>query len=246
MATALDDRPQTRASLRYGRFSATKARQVLDLVRGKPVAEARAILELTERACSVPILKVLDSAIANAEHNDSIAGEELFVAACWADEGPTLRRFRPRARGRATRIRKRTCHVTIVLARFTPTELAALRARTAGRGAAPADARAQRARRVARSRSREAVAPEAEETVTEATGAEQTSEDTSVEAAEATTEAAEATTEAAEASTEAADAEIDETAAEDTPAGAAEDTADAGEEPADAGDDGETSGEKDA
>src|SRR3569832_294841 len=98
---------EVRAQLRYGRFSPYKAREVLDLVRGKNVAEARSILQFTERACSVPILKVLDSAVANAGANNDIPPDELFVSACYADEGPTLKRFRPRARGRGARLRAR-------------------------------------------------------------------------------------------------------------------------------------------
>jgi large subunit ribosomal protein L22 len=143
---------EVRAQLRYGRFSPYKAREVLDLVRGKHVAEARSILQFTERACSVPILKVLDSAVANAGANNDIPPDELFVSACFADEGPTLKRFRPRARGRGARIRKRTCHITIVLGRLSANELEKARIRDAGRRVAPADARASRARRVARSR----------------------------------------------------------------------------------------------
>ena len=143
---------EVRAQLRYARFSAYKAREVLDLVRGKPVAEARSILQFTERGSSEPILKVLESAIANAGHNNDIPPDELYVATAYADEGPTLRRFRPRARGRGTRIRKRTCHVTIVLSRLSATELERQRSKDAGRRVAPADARASRARRVAQSR----------------------------------------------------------------------------------------------
>jgi large subunit ribosomal protein L22 len=157
MATPLASEPvakplEIRAVLRYGRFSSYKAREVLDLIRGKSVAEARAILAFTERGCAVPILKLLESAVANAGNNHDLPPEELFVSACFADEGPTLRRYRPRARGRGARIRKRTCHITIVLGRYTGEELARMRERAAARRAAPADARAARARRVAGSR----------------------------------------------------------------------------------------------
>jgi large subunit ribosomal protein L22 len=103
----------TRATLRYDQASPTKVRQVLDLVRGLDVAEAREILRFSQRAASVEVAKLLDSAIANAEHNDHVSSDELFVHAAWADEGPTAKRFRPRARGRGTRIRKRTSHITI-------------------------------------------------------------------------------------------------------------------------------------
>ena len=108
-----------RAQARYVRTSARKARLVCDHIRGKDVAEARAILAFTPRAAAKPWLKLLESAVANAEHNHELIGEELRIAAVHADEGPTLKRFRPRAMGRATRIRKRTSHLTITL---TPKE----------------------------------------------------------------------------------------------------------------------------
>ena len=110
-----NERPGVRAQHRYARLSAYKAREVLDLIRGKSVDEARSILQFTERGAADEIGKVLDSAVANAGHNNDIPPEELFVSACYADEGPTLKRFRPRAQGRATRIRKRTSHLTITL-----------------------------------------------------------------------------------------------------------------------------------
>lgn len=146
-----NERPGTRASLRYARFSAYKAREVLNLIRGLPVAEARDILVLTERSAADHILKLLDSAVANAVANDGIGADELFVSACFADEGPTLKRFRPRARGRAGRIRKRTTHVTIIVSRLSSTDLAAKRERDAAKGTARTPA-ASRAARVAKSR----------------------------------------------------------------------------------------------
>jgi large subunit ribosomal protein L22 len=91
-------------------------RRVLDLVRGLPVEDARNVLTFTNRRAAGTIKKVLESAVANAEHNHALDGDELFVAEAYADEGPTLKRYRPRARGRATRIRKRTSHITIVVA----------------------------------------------------------------------------------------------------------------------------------
>jgi len=104
------------AKARFIRQSPYKVRRVLDLVRGLPVTEARAILRHTNRRAAEPIAKCLDSAVANAEHNLALDEDELFVAEAFADEGPTLKRWRPRARGRATRIRKRTSHITIVVA----------------------------------------------------------------------------------------------------------------------------------
>ena len=109
-----------RAQARYVRTSARKARLVCDHIRGKDVEQARAILSFTPRGAAKPWLKLLESAIANAEHNHELVGEELRIAAVHADEGPTLKRYRPRAMGRATRIRKRTSHLTITL---TPKEL---------------------------------------------------------------------------------------------------------------------------
>jgi len=104
---------KVRAHNRFVRQSPYKVRRVLDLVRGLPVEEAEHVLRLTNRAAAKPIAKALGSAIANAEHNHAL--EDLVVAEAFADEGPTLRRFKPRARGRATRIDKRTSHITIVL-----------------------------------------------------------------------------------------------------------------------------------
>lgn len=105
-----------RAQAKHVRQSPYKVRRVLDLVRGLPVDEARVVLDFTNRKAAVSIKKVLDSAIANAEHNFALDAEELYVQQAYADEGPTLKRWRPRARGRATKIRKRTSHITIVVA----------------------------------------------------------------------------------------------------------------------------------
>jgi large subunit ribosomal protein L22 len=160
-----NERPGTRAQVRYSRMSATKAREVLDLVRGKHVHEADAILEFSERDSAIVIRKCLASAVSNARVNDEQDPESLYVSACYADEGPTLKRWRPRARGRATRIRKRTCHITVIVSRMDDetlqrwqeqqakaTPAAAGRARR--RGGASADRRA----RVAKSRAAQAEA----------------------------------------------------------------------------------------
>jgi large subunit ribosomal protein L22 len=104
------------AKAKHVRQSPYKVRRVLDLVRGLPVDDARVVLQHTPRRAADPILKCLDSAVANAEHNLAADAEELVVVEAYADEGPTLKRWRPRARGRATRIRKRTSHITIVVA----------------------------------------------------------------------------------------------------------------------------------
>jgi len=110
------DRVLVRAQAKYVRTSARKARLVCDHIRGKSVPEARAILGFTPRAAARDWSKVLESAVANAEANHELIGDELKVAEAYADEGPTLKRYRPRAMGRATRIRKRTSHLTITLA----------------------------------------------------------------------------------------------------------------------------------
>lgn len=113
----------TVARLRYLRTSPFKARQVLRLIQGQDIATARDTLALCERAIAGEITKLLDSAVANAENNDHIPADELYVARAYADEGPTMKRWRPRARGRGTRIRKRSSHITIVVARFEEHEL---------------------------------------------------------------------------------------------------------------------------
>jgi ribosomal protein L22 len=114
--TPADGPVVVRAHARYVRTSARKARLVCDHIRGKTVPEARAILGFTPRAAARDWSKVLESAIANAEANHELIGDELKVREAYADEGPTLKRYRPRAMGRATRIRKRTAHLTITLA----------------------------------------------------------------------------------------------------------------------------------
>jgi ribosomal protein L22 len=114
-ARPVGERPVVRAQARYVRSSARKARLVCDHIRGKSVVEARAILAYSPRAVARDWSKLLESAIANAEHNHELVGDELRVVQAYADEGPTLKRFRPRAMGRATRIRKRTAHLTILL-----------------------------------------------------------------------------------------------------------------------------------
>jgi large subunit ribosomal protein L22 len=122
-ATKTNERPGTRAVHRYCGMSASKARQVLDLIRGQEVQRAAEILSGVEREAASVIGKVLTSAVANAAHNDQQNPEELYVSACFADEGTTMKRWRPRARGRATRIRKRTCHITVIVSRLPPEQL---------------------------------------------------------------------------------------------------------------------------
>jgi large subunit ribosomal protein L22 len=106
---------KVRAQAKHIRQSPYKVRRVLDLVRGLPIEEARHVLAFTDRRAADPVRKVLNSAVANAEHNFALDSDDLIVIEAFADEGPTLKRWRPRARGRATRIRKRTSHITIVV-----------------------------------------------------------------------------------------------------------------------------------
>ena len=156
-ATSVDERTGTRARVRYVRSSAYKAREVLNLIRGLDVRSADETLQLVERDIAIVIRKGLASAVANAVNNDNQVAEELYVSACFADEGPTLKRFRPRARGRAFRIRKRTCHITIIVSRLAERDLEQRRRNEAakptvrGRRGAVATA-ASRRERVARSR----------------------------------------------------------------------------------------------
>ena len=224
-----NERAGVRAQHRHARFSAYKARQVLDLIRGKSVAEARTILQFSDRAAAETVLKVLESAVANAGNNNDIPPEELFVSACFADEGPTMKRWRPRARGRATRIRKRTCHITVIVGRYSPEELDKIRQRLAGKGRSTTDAASARARRVARSRGAEPAETsepddeELAETTEEVVGeqfAEQVEGDLDEqleEAEEAMAEAEEATDEADEDATDTDEdaADADETAKKD-------------------------------
>lgn len=106
---------QARASVKYVRMSPRKARLVLDLIRGKHVEEARRILKFTPKTAAREVAKVLDAAIANAENVNRTPADSLFVATAYADGGPTLKRYMPRALGRATQIRKRTCHIHVVV-----------------------------------------------------------------------------------------------------------------------------------
>ena len=107
---------EAKAIARYVRVSPRKARVVIDTIRGKEVPAARDILAFGERAMSEVVLKVLNSAVANAEHEHHVRPESLYVKSCFVDEGPTLKRFRPRAKGSASRINKRTSHITVIVA----------------------------------------------------------------------------------------------------------------------------------
>ena len=115
----VEDLPTVRASAKYVRTSARKARLVADQVRGLEIEDARALLQFSPRAAAQDIQKLIDSAAANAENNHDLVADEMRISELRVDEGPTLKRFRPRALGRATPIHKRTCHISVAL---QPTE----------------------------------------------------------------------------------------------------------------------------
>ena len=134
----------TRASAMYVRMSASKVRVVLNLIRGLEVKEADDLLHFLERDSAHVVRKLLASAVANATNNDEKDADNLYVKACFADEGPTLKRFRPRAKGRAGAILKRTCHVTIVVETMTDRALAVREQRSEAKGASRTTSRAAR------------------------------------------------------------------------------------------------------
>ena len=115
MADQTDSLPTARARARYARIGPRKARRVIDLVRGMKASEALDILRFTPQAASEDVYKVVASAVANAEHNEHLDRDALWISEAYVDEGPTLKRFRPRAQGRAYRVRKRTSHITVVV-----------------------------------------------------------------------------------------------------------------------------------
>src|SRR5882724_906538 len=129
-ASAAEELPRAVARARYVHMTPMKTRRVVDLIRGRNAREALAVLQFAPQAASGPVAKVLASAMANAENNLELDPETLWISAAYVDEGPTLKRFRPRAQGRAYRIRKRTCHITIVVE--------SVQASAPGRPAAPA------------------------------------------------------------------------------------------------------------
>ena len=149
----LDAVAGARSTHKFARLSASKARVVLDLIRDDDLQQAREELQFCDRGAATVISKVLESAVSNAENNENLSADELYVAECWADEGPTLKRWRPRARGRATRINKRTCHITVVVAQLSEDELEMRAASLAASGRRSADQ--DRAARVAASRDAE-------------------------------------------------------------------------------------------
>jgi large subunit ribosomal protein L22 len=205
---AVGERSGTKATARYVRASASKARAVLDLIRGLDVRSADEVLQFTDRHIARDVRKVLAGAVANAVNNDDQDADELYVVACFADEGPTLKRFRPRARGRATRINKRSCHITVIVARMSDDRIAIIQARqeraggSTGRGRPQSSAASRRAR-VERSRQQ----------ATEAGGTEATTDDVvDAEIVDEEIDEVEESTDVAEVS----DTEVTEEATEDT------------------------------
>ena len=201
MSFVVGERSGTKATAKYVRSSASKARAVLDLIRGLDVKTADEVLQFTDRHIARDVRKVLASAVANAVNNDDQDADELYVVACFADEGPTLRRFRPRARGRATRINKRSCHITVIVARMSEERIAIITARqeraggSAGRGRPQSSAASRRAR-VERSREQ---AAETEQAIDAADDSDVTTEVSDTTATETTDEEVVTTDEAPEA-----------------------------------------------
>jgi large subunit ribosomal protein L22 len=152
--------PGARAVARHVGISPTKARRVVNLVRGLPAKDALTVLQFAPQAASEPVYKVLASAIANAENNERLDPDSLLVSEAFVDEGPTLKRFRPRAQGRAYRIRKRTCHITIAVESVAPAT-PARPAKSAAKATAPATGEAPANKAAAKAAATEAPAKKA-------------------------------------------------------------------------------------
>ena len=205
--------PGARAIARHVRISPMKARRVVNLVRGLPAKEALTVLKFAPQAASEPVYKVLASAVANAENNERLDPDSLLVAEAYVDEGPTLKRFRPRAQGRAYRIRKRTCHITIVVESVV--------AAAPGRGAKAVPAKAAPAK-AAPAKATRATAAAADTDAAEAAPAKATKAAKTTKAAEAAAEPVDTT----ESSQTASEAKPAKKAAKKAPAdGGAEPTA---------------------
>ena len=214
--TAGAEELRARASARYVRMTPTKVRRVVDLIRGMEASEALSVLQFAPQAASEPVAKVLASAVANAEHNMQLDPESLIVSVAYVDEGPTLKRFRPRAQGRAYRIRKRTSHITIEVESLLPVARPTKAAKAAAKGA-PAKA------------TKAAAAAKPAKAATEAADATETAE--AIEAIEATEAVAVTETDAPAKATKTAKA-TEAAAATETAEADAEAAADAGTEPA--------------
>jgi large subunit ribosomal protein L22 len=173
LATATDQPTLVRAQVRHLRCSARKARVILDHVRGKSVMQAQATLQFSPRAAARDVLGLLRSATANAKENHDIDAAELVIDHCYADEDRTLKRFKPRARGRASSIHKRMCHVTIVLRHVAVAEARDI---SAAQATIAAESRRARTRRVPGAAARVPETAEQEAPSTEETGVEETAE----------------------------------------------------------------------
>jgi large subunit ribosomal protein L22 len=149
-----ESRPEVRAEAKWVRVSPRKARLVVEHIRGRSVPEARTVLAFTSRAAAREVEKVLRSAVANAEANHGLVGDDLLVSAAYVDEGPTIKRWRARARGRVARIHKRTCHITVKLGENPRAVVAAPKA-----AAAEKPERAPRARKAAEPKTEETPKP---------------------------------------------------------------------------------------
>jgi large subunit ribosomal protein L22 len=164
VATVGEERTEVRAQARWVRSPARKARLVLDTIRGRSVPEARSALAFSTRAIAREIEKVLRSAVANAEQNHGLIGEQLYISACYADEGPTLKRWQARARGRAGSIHKGSCHITVLLSPIETEELdGARRSKRRAEAARPqeAETKPKRVRAAKAEAAPAAAAPEA-------------------------------------------------------------------------------------
>lgn len=213
MAVTVPERPRSRAVLRNYGASASKVREVLGIIRGKPVEQAIRELSLVSRGPAEAVGKLLASAVANATVQHGLGVSDMVVRLAYADEGTTLKRFRPRARGRATRIRKRTCHITVVVEEMTLEERQRAVAQT-GRRAVSRQRRVQssrRGRQQAQATTAEAATAQAE-IASEASASEQTVEVTAAEEAVA------------------AVAATGEESGAETPSAASEEAAEGGEE----------------
>ena len=145
--------PRAKAQARHVSMTPRKARRVVDLVRGRSAVDAASILKFAPQAAAGPVAKLLASAVANAEHNQGLDPQSLIIDVAYVDEGPTLKRFQPRAQGRAFRINKRTCHITIeVVALEAPTGRAARAGRGRGDAAAAPAGRGRRTASAAKGR----------------------------------------------------------------------------------------------
>ena len=202
-----------KARARFLRVAPRKVRLVADLIRGKNVEEALSILQFTTKGSSKKLARLLKSAVANADQKSGVNIDKLYVESVYVDGGPSIKRFRPRARGRATRIRKRSCHITIIVSRYSIDELEARRESAAQSGRPTQDAATTRARRVAQSRK----SKEAEEETTDLSTDE---DDVEAVTAEGTVEPESAAETGSVVESDAAgeDSADQDAAAEDTPA----------------------------